>query len=96
MNRRPLDLQSNALPLSYTPSHPSVNHPAAAAASLLCVFSERLDSLEEQVRQRTLEADRLRATLQEERTRKTQLETVIQEGVIILRHVLAVKKTNTV
>ncbi|KAM7391062.1 hypothetical protein PAMP_021779 [Pampus punctatissimus] len=44
--------------------------------------------LSEQHRQKAAEADQLGAELEEERSRRRRLEAVVQEAVIILRHIL--------
>ncbi|XP_044188709.1 cilia- and flagella-associated protein 157 isoform X2 [Thunnus albacares] len=56
--------------------------------TLIQTLRQDLTSVSEQLRQKTLEADQLGKKLREETIRKKQLETDIQDSVVILRHIL--------
>ncbi len=58
---------------------------------LCCVCSQRLTSVSERSHQNAVKAVQLGMELQEERSRRRQLERSVKEAVIILRHVLTVK-----
>uniref|UniRef100_A0A3Q0S4X8 Cilia- and flagella-associated protein 157 n=1 Tax=Amphilophus citrinellus TaxID=61819 RepID=A0A3Q0S4X8_AMPCI len=81
---KPLDLQSNALPLSYTPS--------AQHCCLPCVFRQDQASLCHQCSKNRAEVSRLEAELQQERRRRSRMKSNMQEAAVTLRRALMVKQ----
>ena len=77
LNQGPLELQSNALPLSYGPS--------------FWFLREQLVAVSEERRHKAAEVDQLGAELGRERSRGRRLGGEVQEAAVTLRHILTVK-----